>query len=92
MLVNKAGLLALLFSTVLLGQQITIRAGTLLDGKGGTVRNTTLVIEGSRIVKIDPSLTNVTERILLPQTIVFQIGLATSSNWPGPRIWPTNWA
>ena len=47
----------LLCPSVLLGQQqITIRAGTLLDGKGGVARNTTLVIEGSRIVKIDPSI------------------------------------
>jgi len=60
MLGMKAGLVALLFSTVLVGQQITIRAGTLLDGRGGVVRNTTLVIEGSRIVKIDPSITNAT--------------------------------
>ena len=41
-------------------QQITIRAGTLLDGKGGVTRNTTIVIEGSRIVKIDPSIKNAT--------------------------------
>ena len=45
-------LIATLFSTALLGQQVTVRAGTLLDGKGGLVRNTTLVIAGSRIVKI----------------------------------------
>ena len=51
----------LLCPSVLLGQQrITIRAGTLLDGKGGSVRNTTLVIEGSLIVKIDPSIKKVT--------------------------------
>jgi imidazolonepropionase-like amidohydrolase len=41
-------------------QQITIRAGTLLDGKGGIQRNTTIVIDGGRIVKIDPSIRQVT--------------------------------
>ena len=56
----SAGLIATLFSTALVGQQITIRAGTLLDGKGGLVRNTTLVIEGSRIVRVDPSIKTAT--------------------------------
>jgi len=48
-------------SGLLLAQsQITIRAGTLLDGKGGVTHNTTIVIQGSRIVKIDPSIKNAT--------------------------------
>jgi imidazolonepropionase-like amidohydrolase len=52
-------LVATLCSGVAIGQQpITIRAGTLLDGKGGLVRNTTVVIQGSKIVKIDPSIKN----------------------------------
>ncbi|WP_213804192.1 amidohydrolase family protein [Granulicella sp. dw_53] len=41
-------------------QQITIRVGTLLDGKGATLHNTTLVIEGSKIIKIDPSIRKTT--------------------------------
>jgi imidazolonepropionase-like amidohydrolase len=56
----KAVLIGVLLSIALQAQTITIRAGTLLDGKGGLVRNTTLVIEGARIVKIDPSLKNPT--------------------------------
>ena len=52
--------LAAVFAATLAAQQITIRAGVLLDGKGGQTRNTTVVIEGSRIVKIDPSIKNVT--------------------------------
>lgn len=52
--------LAVAFSAPLGAQQITIRAGTLLDGKGGQVRNTTIVIEGSRIMKIDSSIKNAT--------------------------------
>jgi len=34
-------------------QSITIRAGTLLDGKGGAQRNAIVAVEGSRIVKVD---------------------------------------
>src|SRR5499427_4821476 len=33
-------------------QPITIRAGTLLDGKGGVLRNAVVAVEGSRIVKV----------------------------------------
>src|SRR5712691_6034381 len=39
---------------------ITIRAGTVLDGRGGTLRNTTIVIAGSRIARLDPALTAAT--------------------------------
>jgi imidazolonepropionase-like amidohydrolase len=33
-------------------QPITIRAGTVLDGKGGVQRNAVVAVEGSRILKI----------------------------------------
>ncbi len=36
-------------------KQIVIAASTVLDGKGGVIRNTRLVIEGSKIVRIDPN-------------------------------------
>jgi imidazolonepropionase-like amidohydrolase len=36
------------------GQTITIRAGTLLDGKGGVQRNVRLIIEGSKIARVEP--------------------------------------
>jgi imidazolonepropionase-like amidohydrolase len=35
-------------------QPITIRAGELLDGKGGVARNVTLTVDGSKIVKMQP--------------------------------------
>ena len=35
-------------------KRIVIAAGTLLDGKGHVMRNTRIVIEGSKIVTIDP--------------------------------------
>jgi imidazolonepropionase-like amidohydrolase len=52
--------LAILLCCTTGAQQITIRAGTLLDGKGSLTRNTTVVIEGSKIVKLDPSVKNAT--------------------------------
>src|SRR5215213_571254 len=36
-------------------KQIVIAASTVLDGKGGVLHNTRLVIEGSKIVRIDPN-------------------------------------
>jgi imidazolonepropionase-like amidohydrolase len=39
-------------STPLTAQQVTIRAGTLIDGKGGMQRNAAIAIDGSRIVKL----------------------------------------
>src|SRR5436190_619334 len=39
---------------------ITIRAGTILDGRGGVLHNTTIVIAGSRIARLDPALTAAT--------------------------------
>src|SRR5262245_36146577 len=35
---------------------VTIRAGTLLDGKGGVQRNTNIVVQGSKIVRVDPNV------------------------------------
>lgn len=36
------------------GKRIVIAAGTVLDGKGHVLRNTRIVIEGTKIVAIDP--------------------------------------
>jgi len=41
-------------------KQIVIAADTVLDGKGGVLRNTRIVIEGSKIVRIDPNAGPVT--------------------------------
>ncbi len=35
--------------------RLIIAAATVLDGRGGTIRNTRLIIEGGRIVAIDPA-------------------------------------
>ncbi|MBI4520554.1 MAG: amidohydrolase family protein [Gemmatimonadetes bacterium] len=53
---TRLGLLPLLLvPTLAFGQSapITIRAGTLLDGRGGVTRNATIVVEGSRIMRIE---------------------------------------
>jgi imidazolonepropionase-like amidohydrolase len=34
---------------------IVLRAGTVLDGKGGVIRNTAIVVENSKIVRLDPN-------------------------------------
>ena len=36
-------------------KQIVIAAGAVLDGKGGVVHNTRIVVQGSKIVRIDPN-------------------------------------
>src|SRR5262245_21003698 len=41
-------------------QPVTIRAGTLIDGNGGVHRNAVIVIEGSKIARIDSSTQPVT--------------------------------
>ena len=40
------------FSSVLPAQRVVIRAGRLIDGKGGVRENVALVVEGSRITRI----------------------------------------
>jgi len=40
-------------------KRVVIAAGTVLDGKGHVMRNTRIVIEGSKIVAIDPKATPV---------------------------------
>src|SRR5580700_8715871 len=36
-------------------QSIVVKTGTLIDGKGGVQRNVSVVIEGSRIVRVEPA-------------------------------------
>ena len=51
-----------LLSGIVLGQNptITIRASVVLDGKGGMQRNATVVVQGSRIIRIEPNATTAT--------------------------------
>jgi imidazolonepropionase-like amidohydrolase len=50
-------LLALSWST-LLAQTLTLEAGLVLDGKGHALRNQQIVIQGSRILRLESSPTN----------------------------------
>jgi imidazolonepropionase-like amidohydrolase len=52
----------LILAIPIAGQErpIVIRAGMLLDGKGGVLRNANIVVQGSKIVKIDPNAVNPT--------------------------------
>jgi imidazolonepropionase-like amidohydrolase len=47
-----AGVAFIGFTSLASAQQITIRAGTVLDGRGGVQRNAVVAVEGSRIVKV----------------------------------------
>ena len=41
-------------------QPIVLKVGTMLDGKGGVVQNTTIVVQGLKIARIDPKAQGVT--------------------------------
>ncbi len=43
-------------------RRIVIRASTVLDGKGGVLRDVALVIDGTRIARIDSNVSSVTLR------------------------------
>src|SRR5262249_34338311 len=51
---RRSFLLGLSFTAALCGQTVTIRAGTILDGKGGIQKNIRLTIQGSKILRVDP--------------------------------------
>jgi imidazolonepropionase-like amidohydrolase len=52
---------ALLISGALAQEQpVLLKVSTLLDGKGGVQHNTSIVVEGGKILKIDPSTRGVT--------------------------------
>ncbi len=50
---RTAALLALAAGTALAQSAIVIQTGTVLDGRGGTLQNRQIVIEGSRIRSVD---------------------------------------
>src|SRR5438874_7379713 len=60
--IRRALVAALVVPSLALGQAptITVRAGTVLDGRGAVAHNTTIVIAGSRIVRVDPAIMTVT--------------------------------
>lgn len=52
----------LMLATPIAAQErpITIRAGILLDGKGGMLRDVNIVVQGSKVVSVDPKAANAT--------------------------------
>jgi imidazolonepropionase-like amidohydrolase len=66
LVLNRALLLAVLLSGVFFAvvsaqdAAVTIRVGTLLDGRGGSARNVTLVVRGRKIERLDPATTRAT--------------------------------
>ncbi len=48
----KKNIAALFVTTILSAQPIVLRTSTLLDGKGKTLQNTIIVVEGSKIARI----------------------------------------
>ncbi len=52
---SPVALLALLAFQPAAPGRVVIAVGTALDGRGGTLRDTRLVVEGARIVAIDPA-------------------------------------
>src|SRR6266705_3316886 len=75
---------------------ITIRAGTVLDGRGGVLHNTTIVIAGSRIAGLDPALTaamyDLSRLTVMPGGIDTHVHLTSHfdanarGTIPGPRV------
>src|SRR5581483_4722899 len=64
----------LLFGTLSLhGAEIVIRAARVLDGRGNEMRNAAVVIDGSKIVRIEPHTTHIDidlgDRTLMPGAI-----------------------
>jgi imidazolonepropionase-like amidohydrolase len=51
----RAILLVLLLAVSAFAQRVVIRAGTVLDGRGGSARNQQIVVEGGRIVSVGPA-------------------------------------
>src|SRR6185295_7265284 len=52
--------LALPVTALAQDRPVVIRADTVIDGKGGTLTNTSIVVQGSKIAKIDPAAQGVT--------------------------------
>ena len=57
-LIVTVSIMAVVSTGLVLPQEraITIRVGTMLDGKGGVQRNTTIVVQGSKIAKLDSNV------------------------------------
>ena len=66
----RSSLLGLFFAAAVCGQTITIRAGTVLDGKGGIQKNVRLTIQGSKILRAEPGGTGAVDYDLSSFTLM----------------------
>src|ERR1700682_1439607 len=57
---KKALCLGLALSTLAAAQIVTIKTWTILDGKGGVLRDKTIVVNGSKITSVIPAAGNPT--------------------------------
>ena len=57
-MIGTAGIIVATLTAAVFSQErpITIRVGTVLDGKGGVQRNTNIVVQGSKIARLDPKV------------------------------------
>src|ERR1044071_6381136 len=58
--ITTLALSLLVVASPLAAQTTIIRARTVIDGKGGTLNNVAIVIEGSKMVRIEPAATDAT--------------------------------
>jgi imidazolonepropionase-like amidohydrolase len=58
---------------------VTIKAARILDGRGGTLTNAAIVVQGTKIVRIDPN----------PGKVTYDLGDMTvmSAAWRCGRRW-----
>ena len=52
------------------GQTVVIKADTVLDGKGGTLTNTSLVVQGAKIANITPALADEMQMDMMAKGVV----------------------
>jgi len=60
---------------------ITLRVGRLLDGKGGVQQNTNIVVQGSKIVRLDPNVGVVLQNYIRNKTRYLGIGNYTEDGF-----------
>jgi imidazolonepropionase-like amidohydrolase len=66
----RASVLSLCLASAGWGQTITVRAGTVLDGRGGVQKNVRLAIRGSKILRVDPGGTGAVDYDLSNLTLM----------------------
>ena len=60
---------------------ITLRVGRLLDGKGGVQQNTNIVVQGSKIVRLDPNVGVILQNYIRNKTRYLGIGNYTEEGF-----------